>query len=296
MPDIALFLRCGTCSHKLSAFLAFRNAGLLVESRRPTVSDIEAIAPRLKCSQCGAKSVALESEQYKDSERYWATSESEHRVFHRSTCTWMRSASCGAAWLHPLPGLQAARAAGAGGWAAGGTIGAAILLGAAALLCLERWLPHEHFIKGVEGQASRTLRRTWLFVYAIAQYLEGTEGRLMRSLKSLLGSALLQDKTAVHNQLISYQDVISLFLRMLAQKAQAELGGMPGRVLMGRPVHFVDDDPTRDQQAEDALRQAALDAGFENVSFQLEPIAAASKGSSSAMRARGAAGVMGAGY
>ena len=62
----------------------------------------------------------------------------------------------------------AARAAGAGGWAAGGTIGAAILLGAAALLCLERWLPHEHFIKGVEGQASRTLRRTWLFVFAIA--------------------------------------------------------------------------------------------------------------------------------
>ncbi|WP_205603515.1 ZIP family metal transporter [Acidovorax sp. 1608163] len=67
-----------------------------------------------------------------------------------------------------LPGLQAARAAGAGGWAAGGTIGTAILLGAAALLCLERWLPHEHFIKGVEGQASRTLRRTWLFVFAIA--------------------------------------------------------------------------------------------------------------------------------
>ncbi|WP_090142717.1 hypothetical protein [Limnohabitans sp. DM1] len=91
MPDIALFLRCGTCGHKLSAFLAFRNAGLLVESRRPTVSDIEAIAQRLKCSQCGAKSVALESEQYKDSERYWATSESEHRVFHRSTCTWIRS-------------------------------------------------------------------------------------------------------------------------------------------------------------------------------------------------------------
>ena len=32
---------------------------------------------------------------------------------------------------------------------------------------------------------------------AVAQYLAGTEGRLMRSLKSLLGSALLQDKTAV---------------------------------------------------------------------------------------------------
>ena len=110
---------------------------------------------------------------------------------------------------------------------------------------------------------------------AVAQYLAGTEGRLMRSLKSLLGSALLQDKTAVHNQMVSYQDIISLFLRMLAQKARDELGGMPGRVVMGRPVHFVDGDAARDQQAEDALRQAALSAGFENVSFQFEPIAAA---------------------
>ncbi|MBT9513030.1 MAG: Hsp70 family protein [Acidovorax sp.] len=110
---------------------------------------------------------------------------------------------------------------------------------------------------------------------AVGQYLAGTEGRLMRSLKSLLGSALLQDKTAVHNQLVSYQDIISLFLRMLAQKARDELGGLPARVVMGRPVHFVDGDADRDQQAEEALRQAALGAGFENVSFQFEPIAAA---------------------
>ncbi len=34
---------------------------------------------------------------------------------------------------------------------------------------MERVLPHEHFIKGVEGGPSpRTLRRTWLFVFAIA--------------------------------------------------------------------------------------------------------------------------------
>lgn len=67
-----------------------------------------------------------------------------------------------------IPGLAAAREGGAGPWAAGGTIGAAILLGALALLVMERLLPHEHFIKGVEGQTSRTLRRTWLFVFAIA--------------------------------------------------------------------------------------------------------------------------------
>lgn len=110
---------------------------------------------------------------------------------------------------------------------------------------------------------------------AVAQYLSGTEGRLMRSLKSLLGSALLQEKTAVHNTLVSYQDIIGLFLRRLADTAQAELGGLPARVVMGRPVHFVDDDPVRDRQAEEALRLAAAGAGFAEVSFQLEPIAAA---------------------
>ncbi len=67
-----------------------------------------------------------------------------------------------------IPGLAAARQGGAGPWQAGGTMGAAILLGGVALLLLERWLPHEHFIKGVEGPAARTLRRTWLFVFAIA--------------------------------------------------------------------------------------------------------------------------------
>ncbi len=66
-----------------------------------------------------------------------------------------------------IPGLAAARDGGATPWQAGGTVGAAILLGGMALLALERWLPHEHFIKGVEGPASRTLGRTWLFVFAI---------------------------------------------------------------------------------------------------------------------------------
>ena len=67
-----------------------------------------------------------------------------------------------------IPGLAAARGAGAGSWGAGGILGASILLGAATLLAMERLVPHEHFIKGVEGQSAHVLRRTWLFVFAIA--------------------------------------------------------------------------------------------------------------------------------
>ncbi len=110
---------------------------------------------------------------------------------------------------------------------------------------------------------------------AVARYLEGTEGRLMRSLKSLLGSALMQEKTAVHGKLVAYQDVVAMFLKQLAATAQQQLGAVPRTVVMGRPVHFVDDDVRRDQLAQTALEQAARSAGFDDVRFQLEPIAAA---------------------
>ena len=110
---------------------------------------------------------------------------------------------------------------------------------------------------------------------ALKHYLEGTEGRLMRSLKSLLGSPLLLETTQIGHQQISFQDIIGTFLATLRERAALHLGSAPRRVVMGRPVHFVDDDPERDAQAEASLRQAVRSVGFDEVSFQLEPIAAA---------------------
>lgn len=67
-----------------------------------------------------------------------------------------------------VPGLEAATALGAGKWGASLTVGGGILIGALALLLIDRLLPHEHFIKGQEGARSRQLKRVWLFVIAIA--------------------------------------------------------------------------------------------------------------------------------
>ena len=73
-----------------------------------------------------------------------------------------------------IPGLEAAKAqnlAGGSPWAAGSVIGLSILLGGAVLMLMDKLLPHEHFIKGregMDGEAVRKLRRTWLFVFAIA--------------------------------------------------------------------------------------------------------------------------------
>ena len=67
-----------------------------------------------------------------------------------------------------LPALAAARAQGAGSWGAGAIVGAGLLLGAAALLAIDRAVPHEHFVKGLEGPQARALKRVWLFVLAIS--------------------------------------------------------------------------------------------------------------------------------
>lgn len=110
---------------------------------------------------------------------------------------------------------------------------------------------------------------------AMALYLAGVDGRLMRSLKSLLGSSLMREQTNVGWGSLAFQDIVSRFIAELADRARATVGALSPRVLVGRPVHFVDDSPERDLQAQYSLQEAALAAGFAEVGFELEPIAAA---------------------
>ena len=67
-----------------------------------------------------------------------------------------------------IPALSAAKAQGAGSWGAGSIVGGGILLGAALLLAVDRLVPHEHFVKGLEGPQARAIKRVWLFVLAIS--------------------------------------------------------------------------------------------------------------------------------
>ena len=111
---------------------------------------------------------------------------------------------------------------------------------------------------------------------ALAAYVEGIDGRLMRSMKSILGTSLLDQSTNIGaGRAVRYRDVVSGYLRRLKSIAEARQGQAIDRVVLGRPVFFVDDDPLRDAQAEAALEAAALQAGFTEVRFQYEPIAAA---------------------
>ncbi|MCF6755294.1 Hsp70 family protein [Pseudomonas balearica] len=110
---------------------------------------------------------------------------------------------------------------------------------------------------------------------ALAEYLEGYEGRLMRSLKSLLGSKLLKSETTVLGSAMPFRDILGLLLGTLKTRAETAAGRSFEQVVLGRPVFFVDDDPQADREATEMLEAAARKLGFSEVSFQFEPIAAA---------------------
>ena len=128
----------------------------------------------------------------------------------------------------------------------------------------------------VEGLASFEEPHRHYGRAAVAAYVEGVEGRLMRSMKSILGSTLAQQATDVGaGRSVRYLDVVGGYLQHLKTLAERQAGRPLKRVVLGRPVFFVDDDAERDAAAQAALTQAARSVGFEEISFQYEPIAAA---------------------
>jgi hypothetical chaperone protein len=110
---------------------------------------------------------------------------------------------------------------------------------------------------------------------AIEAYVDGAPGRLMRSLKSVLGTSLIDETTRLGRERTSFRDVIAYYLGAVKRRAEQAIDRELRDVVHGRPVHFVDNNPDADRKAEETLRQIAREIGFEDVTFQFEPIAAA---------------------
>jgi hypothetical chaperone protein len=110
---------------------------------------------------------------------------------------------------------------------------------------------------------------------ALEAYVAGVPGRLMRSLKSVLGTSLIEETTRVGRERASFRDVIAYYLAATKRRAEQALGRELRDVVHGRPVHFVDNAPDADRKAEQTLREIAREVGFDEVTFQFEPIAAA---------------------
>lgn len=110
---------------------------------------------------------------------------------------------------------------------------------------------------------------------AVNRFLDRQPGRFMRSLKRVLGTPVMKQGTMVNGQMMRFDEIICTFLENLKNRADQEAGCEIEHVVMGRPVHFVDNNQEADQQAEAELRKIALQLGYKHVAFQFEPIAAA---------------------
>ena len=102
---------------------------------------------------------------------------------------------------------------------------------------------------------------------ALSEYESGEEGRLMRSIKSVLGSALIEEATEVGSRRLPFRDVIAHFLRRVIADAERLMGQRVQSVIQGRPVSFNDKHADLDQRGQTILESCLHEAGVADVEF-----------------------------
>lgn len=98
-------------------------------------------------------------------------------------------------------------------------------------------------------------------------------GRLFQALKTFLGDPL-ETRTNVFGNAKGLEELIALILVHVRNRAKELTGEAPDAITLGRPVRFIGDESAEDR-ATGRLRAAAELAGFREVRFVPEPIAAA---------------------
>ncbi|MBY0517288.1 MAG: Hsp70 family protein [Bacteriovoracaceae bacterium] len=117
-------------------------------------------------------------------------------------------------------------------------------------------------------------KNKWFFgTEAISEYVthEG-EGRFFRSIKKFLPEASYSG-TTVHNRNMGISDLIAIFLSEMKKRADKLTGTKTDKVILGRPALY-SLDKENDQLAQERMEKAARLAGFNEVIFCPEPIAA----------------------
>lgn len=109
---------------------------------------------------------------------------------------------------------------------------------------------------------------------AISEYTSsGGQGRLIRSVKKHLPSRSFVG-THIEERPMNLEDLIGAFLGEMRARANRFFDADVRRVVLGRPARFAVDDAD-DAYAQYRLERAARQAGFEEIAFCPEPIAAA---------------------
>src|SRR5574342_509900 len=132
---------------------------------------------------------------------------------------------------------------------------------------------HRHYVKQWAGEID-VYGADMHYVRDIYVYVDELKpGRLLQYLKTALRKDNYQG-TQIFERYFTVGDLARTYLSLLKRRAEDVLGESIDAVTLGRPVKF-SEHPEQDHKAQETLRQAAHEAGFKEVDFELEPIAAA---------------------
>ena len=108
--------------------------------------------------------------------------------------------------------------------------------------------------------------------WAIQDFIDAPEDtRFLQSFKSFAASASFAD-TAVFTRRYRFEDLMAAYLERVRE--HTEMGRLPRRLAIGRPVTFAGQSPD-DALAQRRYATALASLGFEQVTYVLEPVAAA---------------------
>jgi hypothetical chaperone protein len=99
------------------------------------------------------------------------------------------------------------------------------------------------------------------------------QGRLIQSVKTALRNPAYEG-TEVFETFYPVENLIAILLENLRIRCEAATGEAVDGVMLGRPVKF-SDDPAVDDRAQAKIEAAAQIAGFKDIRFAYEPVAAA---------------------
>lgn len=135
-----------------------------------------------------------------------------------------------------------------------------------------------HLVRKWVGEIEQTFAEIGTFMRDVYVWIDEYEpGRMFRALKSSLAEASYTG-TAVYRRYYTLEDLVALFMRATRERAEQALGAPVDAVLLGRPVHWVNaPTPEADRRAVERLARAAFLAGYRQVAFEYEPVAAAFK-------------------
>lgn len=98
-------------------------------------------------------------------------------------------------------------------------------------------------------------------------------GRLFHALKTALKSEVYKGNT-IFGTKYTLEELIGMLVGQIKSRADQITGTISDSVICGRPVYF-SIDPIKDKASQDRLEAAIKEAGFKNVQFEFEPVAAA---------------------